>query len=242
MVVRKVLFICRNLIHCTKKTHIHKENRVWIMNYIYISSASSFNHPSELQLTCLDLHEIDFQSPELRHWTNLHPSRLVQVALSAANHFCTTAWSEVPRWTRSCWVRISCVVSQGGKNERSVGEANNQTPFTNLTWLKVILAMIPWFPPFLNPIFGVKLGEVRQNAKFHLAIDHDTNVYYVKLSWVISSSATLISRLVCPYSVLPWYLLFFTSPYEGQLGFRWSSFAWKTLGQGAMRYLGNGRR
>ena len=99
-----------------RKPHIHNENLVLILNYI--SSASSFNHPSELQLTCLDLHEIDFQSPELRHWTYLRPSRLFQAALSAANHFCTTVWSEVPRWTRSRWVRISWKVSQGGKNQR----------------------------------------------------------------------------------------------------------------------------
>ena len=214
MVVRKVLFIYGNLIHCTKKTHIHKENLVWIMNYIYISSASSFNHPSELQLTCLDLHEIDFQSPELRHWTNLHPSRLVQVALSAANHFCTTAWSEVPRWTRSCWVRISCVVSQcvvsqGGKNERSVGEAKNQTLFTNLTWLKVILAMIP---PFSKPNFRSEVGWSSAERQVSLG----------NRPWDQCICQTVMGDIkLCYFDFTPclsWYPLFFTSPYEGQLG------------------------
>ena len=137
--------------------------------YIYILSASSFNHPSELQLTCLDLHEIDFQSPELAtgptfthlqstpstrhrfiHFPHGFPSRdfsgVIQVALSVANHCWTTAWSEVPRWTRSCWVRISLGVSRRKKSK--VSKEKCFTVFTNLTWR----SFWQWFPPFLNPI------------------------------------------------------------------------------------------
>ena len=128
IVQRKPMYIMKTLVWI-----IYIRIYRYIDIYIHILSASSFNHPSELQLTCLDLHEINFQSSELAtgptfthlqstpstrhtfiHFSHGFPSRDftgIQVALSVANHCWTTAWSEVPRWTRSCWVRISLGVS-----------------------------------------------------------------------------------------------------------------------------------
>ena len=177
----------------------------------------------------------------MRHWTNLHPSRLFQVALSAANHFCTTVWSEVPRWTRSCWVRISlyrCL--KAAKNPRCGRSKKNQTLFTNLTWLKVILAMIPWFSPFSKANFRSEVGWSQAERKVSLG----------NRPWDQCICQTVMDDIkLCYFDFTPCLSLFssavifsFYLALRRSIGVRWSSFAWKTLGQGAMRYLGNGRR
>lgn len=146
-------------------------------------------------------------------WTYLHPSRLFQVALSAANHFCTTDWSEVPRWTRSCWVRISCVVClKAAKNQRC-GRSKKSNTRSSPT-LPDLRSLWQWFPPFSKPNFRSEVGWSQAERKVSLGNPPWDQYIYIYQTVMGDIKLCYVDFTPC----LPWYPLFFTSPYEGQLG------------------------